>query len=51
VQAVVTFAWLVGSGLYQVNVIAPGTLPTGDAAVVATASGQRSQANAFLSIQ
>jgi uncharacterized protein (TIGR03437 family) len=51
VSAVVTFAGLVGPGLYQVNVIVPGSLPTGDAAVIATASGQQSQANAFLSIQ
>ena len=51
VQAVVTFAGLVGPGLYQVNVIVPGSLPTGDAAVVATASGQQSQASAFLFIQ
>jgi uncharacterized protein (TIGR03437 family) len=51
VPAVVTFAGLVGSGIYQVNVIVPGSLPTGDAAVVATASGQQSQPNAFVSIQ
>jgi uncharacterized protein (TIGR03118 family) len=51
VPAAVTFAGLVGSGIYQVNVIVPGSLPTGDAAVVATVGGQQSQANAFISIQ
>jgi uncharacterized protein (TIGR03118 family) len=47
----VTYAGLVGYGLYQVNVTVPASLPTGDAAVVATAGGQQSQANAFLSIR
>ena len=51
VSATVTFAGLVGSGLYQVNVVVPASLPAGDAAVVATVGGQQSQANAFLSVQ
>ena len=51
VNAVVTYAGLIGSGLYQINVVVPASLTTGDAAVVATASGQQSQANAFISIQ
>ena len=51
VQAVVTFAGLVSSGVYQLNVTVPGPLPTGDATVVAMAGGQQSQANAFISIQ
>jgi hypothetical protein len=31
-------------------VVVPVTLPAGDAAVVATAGGQQSQANAFISV-
>jgi uncharacterized protein (TIGR03118 family) len=49
IPATVTFAGLIDPGISQINVVVP-SLPTGDAAVVATAGGQ-SQANAFLSIQ
>jgi uncharacterized protein (TIGR03118 family) len=51
VTAAVTFAGAIDPGLYQINVVVPSTLPAGDAAVVATAAGQPSQANAFLSVQ
>jgi uncharacterized protein (TIGR03118 family) len=51
VAARVTYAGLVEPGVYQINVTVPATLPAGDAAVVATAGGQQSQANAFLSVQ
>ena len=51
VPATVTFAGLVGPGVYQVDVTVPGSLTTGDAAVVATANGQQSPSNAFISIQ
>ena len=51
VAASVTYAGLVGSGVYQINVAVPATVPAGDAAVVATVGGQQSQANAFLSVQ
>lgn len=50
-SAVVKFSGLVSSGLYQINVVVPTGLPSGDAAIVATASGQQSQANAFISVQ
>jgi uncharacterized protein (TIGR03118 family) len=49
--ATVTFGGLIDLGIYQINVVVPSTLTTGDAAVVATAAGYQSQANAFLSIQ
>jgi hypothetical protein len=45
--ATVTYAGLIEPGVYQLNVVVPVTLPAGDAAVVATAGGQRSQANVF----
>jgi uncharacterized protein (TIGR03118 family) len=48
--ATVTFAGLIDPGISQINVVVP-TLPTGDAAIVASAGGQQSQANAFLSVQ
>jgi uncharacterized protein (TIGR03437 family) len=51
VAANVTYAGLVEPGIYQINVTVPASLPAGDAAVVATAGGQPSQANAFLSVQ
>ncbi len=51
VPATVTFGGQIDLGIYQVNVIVPSTLTTGDALVVATAAGNQSQANAFVSIQ
>jgi uncharacterized protein (TIGR03118 family) len=48
--ATVTYAALIEPGTYQIDVVVPVTLPAGDAAVVATVSGQQSQANAFLSV-
>jgi uncharacterized protein (TIGR03437 family) len=50
VQASIAYAGLVEPGIFQINVTVPATLPAGDAAVVATAGGQQSQANAFLSV-
>ncbi len=50
-NAAVKYSGLVGSGLYQINVVVPAGLPSGDAAIVATASGQQSQASAFISVQ
>jgi uncharacterized protein (TIGR03437 family) len=41
----------VGAGLYQINVVVPASISSGDNAVVASAGGQQSQANAFISIQ
>jgi uncharacterized protein (TIGR03118 family) len=48
--ATVVYAGLIEPGVYQLNVVVPVTLPAGDAAVVATAGGQQSQANAFISV-
>jgi uncharacterized protein (TIGR03437 family) len=49
--ASVTFAGLTSAGLYQVNVQLPGTLPDGDAAVIAQVGTAKSQANAFIAVQ
>jgi uncharacterized protein (TIGR03118 family) len=49
-QAVVTYGGMIEPGVYQINVTVPTTLPAGDAAVIATAGGQQSQANAFISV-
>jgi uncharacterized protein (TIGR03118 family) len=51
VPAMVTYAGLISAGIYQINVVIPTSVPAGDAAIVATAGSQQSQANAFLSIQ
>lgn len=49
--ATVTFGGQIDLGIYQVNVIVPSTLTTGDALIVAASAGNQSQANAFISIQ
>ena len=51
VTSTVTFAGQIDAGITQINVLVPATVPSGDAAVVATMGGQQSQANAFISIQ
>jgi uncharacterized protein (TIGR03118 family) len=51
IAATVTFAGQIDAGITQINVVVPATVPSGDAAVVATMGGQQSQANAFISIQ
>ncbi len=50
-QAQVTYGGLVGVGLYQINVVVPASVSSGDNAVVASVGGQQSQANAFISVQ
>ena len=50
-QATVTYGGLVGTGLYQINVVIPPSVPSGDNAVVASLGGQQSQASAFISVQ
>lgn len=50
VQAQVTFAGLVGTGLYQLNVVIPNGLTAGDNAIIATVGGVQTQPNAFVSI-
>ena len=50
-QATVTYGGLVGTGLYQINVVVPASVSSGDNAVVASVGGQQSQASAFISVQ
>lgn len=50
VTAPVTYAGLVGPGLYQLNVTVP-TLPNGDALVVATIGGVSTQAGVSVTVQ
>ena len=49
--AQVKYGGLVGAGLYQINVVVPASVSSGDNAVAASVGGQQSQANAFLSVQ
>jgi uncharacterized protein (TIGR03118 family) len=49
--AEVTFAGLVGAGLYQINVVIPPSTPDGDATVVAQANGQSSPSGVFVTVQ
>jgi uncharacterized protein (TIGR03118 family) len=51
VAATITYAGLSQAGTYQLNVVVPANVPSGDVAVVAMIDGQSSQANAFLSVQ
>jgi uncharacterized protein (TIGR03437 family) len=51
VAAAVQFAGLTGSGLYQFNVTVPGSLPSGDAPVVATIGGVQTQSGVAITIQ
>jgi uncharacterized protein (TIGR03437 family) len=46
-----TFAGLVATGEYQINVQIPASTPNGDAAVVATVGGVSSPANTFITVQ
>ena len=50
-DAVVSFAGLVGPGLYQVNAVVPAGLPDGDYAVIATCGGVSTQSTAMLKIK
>ena len=51
IEADVLFAGLSGAGLNQFNVVVPQPLQGGDIEVVAETLGQRTQANAFLTIE
>jgi len=51
VEASVEYAGLVGAGLYQFNVTVPASVPSGDAAVVATIGGVQSQAGVSITVQ
>jgi len=49
--AVVEFAGAVGPGLYQINIIAPPSLPTGDHLVQVEFGNYRTQADTYITIQ
>ncbi len=51
VPAVVTFAGQISPGLYQINVVVPPGLASGDAAVVAFTGNTETQAAAYITIQ
>jgi uncharacterized protein (TIGR03437 family) len=50
VAAAVSFAGLVGAGLYQINITVPAGLTAGDNAVVATVGGYSSPSDALVKI-
>jgi uncharacterized protein (TIGR03437 family) len=50
IAATVAFAGLVGPGLYQFNVMVP-SLPSGDAAVLATIGGVTTQTGVSVTVQ
>ena len=49
-NATVTFAGLVGPGLYQINATVPASTPNGDAALSAAIGGQTTQAGVLVSV-
>jgi uncharacterized protein (TIGR03437 family) len=51
VPATVQFAGLVYPGEYQLNIVVPSGLPSGDNLVVLTVGGVTTQANAYLTVQ
>jgi uncharacterized protein (TIGR03437 family) len=51
VSAAVSFAGLVGLGLYQINVTVPATLADGDQAVIASVAGVSSPSTALLKVR
>ena len=51
VHATVQFAGLVAPGEYQLNILVPPGLPSGDNLVVLTVGGVTTQANAYLTVQ
>jgi uncharacterized protein (TIGR03118 family) len=50
-SATVTYAGLVGAGLYQINVTVPANTPSGDTPVVATIGGASTQSTAIITVQ
>jgi uncharacterized protein (TIGR03437 family) len=46
-----TFAGLSGAGLYQINLVVPASLGSGDLSLVATVGGSRTPANVVISLQ
>src|SRR5262249_54152542 len=51
VPAQVTYAGETESGLDQINLTVPATLPDGDAAITLSVAGFTTQANLFLTVQ
>jgi uncharacterized protein (TIGR03437 family) len=51
IDAKVEFAGISSPGLYQFNVFVPDALPDGDAPVVASVGGLRTQDNVFITVQ
>jgi uncharacterized protein (TIGR03437 family) len=51
VTVVPSFAGLSGAGLYQINLILPAGLGTGDVALVASVNGTQTQSNVVISVQ
>jgi uncharacterized protein (TIGR03437 family) len=49
-QENVQFSGLVGAGLYQINVLVPANLGSGDEAIVAEVGGAQTQSNVLLSL-
>ena len=49
-SANVVYSGLIGTGLYQINVTVPATLPNGDAPVIATAGGVSTPAGALITV-
>jgi len=50
VEAQVTFAGLVGPGLYQINVVVPAGLTSGDHLITALLADAETQLDAFLTV-
>ena len=50
-SAQVVYFGLVGSGIYQINVVVPATLAAGNAAVTATVNGVSTASNAVINVQ
>jgi uncharacterized protein (TIGR03437 family) len=48
--AIVSFAGLVGPGLYQINLTVPAGLTSGDNTIAATVGGYNTQSTALLKI-
>jgi uncharacterized protein (TIGR03437 family) len=51
VSVVPSFAGLSGAGLYQINLILPAGLGTGDVTLVASVNGAQTQSNVAISLQ
>jgi len=49
-DAVVQFAGITGAGLYQINVVVPASLTTGDQKIVATVNGLQTPDGAFVTV-